>query len=102
MSNDTQALSGIPSGIEHIGIRVRQARQLLGMTQMELGAASHTNQAVIQKIENGNSFRPRSIMAIADVLHVNPAWLQFGDQWANKKAVASEGVTRSAPKHNGT
>jgi hypothetical protein len=41
---------------------------------------------VIQKIENGKSLRPRNIMDIAQVLNVNPAWLQFGEPWAQKPA----------------
>lgn len=41
-----------------------------------------TNQAVIQKIENGKSLRPRKIDQIAAVLDVNPAWLMFGDELA--------------------
>ena len=37
-----------------------------------------TSQAVIQKIENGKSLRPRILEQIADSLGVRPAWLQFG------------------------
>jgi transcriptional regulator with XRE-family HTH domain len=59
-------------------------RREKGLTQAELGEKSGTNQAVIQKIENGNSLRPRQIMKIAEILDVNPAWLQFGDPWADR------------------
>jgi transcriptional regulator with XRE-family HTH domain len=70
------------AGPEYIGERLRLVRRERGLTQAELGELSGTNQAVIQKIENGNSLRPRQIMKIAQILEVNPAWLQFGDPWA--------------------
>jgi transcriptional regulator with XRE-family HTH domain len=72
------------AGPEYIGERLRLVRRERGLTQAELGELSGTNQAVIQKIENGNSLRPRQIMKIAQILEVNPAWLQFGDPWANR------------------
>lgn len=71
--------------IQGIGERVRRVRADKGLTQTQLGEASKTNQAVIQKIENGASLRPRQIMHIARALEVNPAWLQFGEPYAPKK-----------------
>lgn len=71
-------------GPENIGERMRMARRERGMTQSELGQLSGTNQAVIQKIENGGSLRPRDIMRISHILQVNPAWLQFGEPWAKR------------------
>ena len=73
------------SGPEHIGVRLRAARRDKGLTQEQLARDAGTNQAVIQKIENGKSLRPRQIMQIAEVLDVNPAWLQFGEPWANRE-----------------
>ena len=78
-------MNGVISGLEHIGIRLRSARRDKGLTQDRLAKEAGTNQAVIQKIENGKSFRPRLIMEIAESLEVNPAWLQFGEPWAEKK-----------------
>ena len=72
------------SGIEHIGIRLRQSRMQKGLSQAKLGQLSSTNQGVIQKIENGASLHPTKIMEIAEVLDVNPAWLQFGEPWDRK------------------
>ena len=63
-----------------LGERVRYKRHQKGWTQDQLAMHADTNQAVIQKIENGKSLRPRKIDKIADVLDVNPAWLMFGDQ----------------------
>ncbi len=78
-------MSGVISGLEHIGIRLRSVRRNNGLTQDRLAKEAGTNQAVIQKIENGKSLRPRFIMEIAEVLEVNPAWLQFGEPWAEQK-----------------
>jgi transcriptional regulator with XRE-family HTH domain len=72
------------AGPEYIGERLRLVRREKGLTQAWLGETSGTNQAVIQKIENGNSLRPRQIMKIAEILEINPAWLQFGDPWADR------------------
>jgi transcriptional regulator with XRE-family HTH domain len=54
----------------------------MGWTQEQLAVQAGTNQAVIQKIENGKSLRPRKIDEIAAVLEVNPAWLMFGEEKA--------------------
>lgn len=77
-------MNSVISGPEHIGIRLRSARREKGLTQDQLAKEAGTNQAVIQKIENGKSLRPRQIMRISEVLGVNPAWLQFGEPWADR------------------
>ena len=59
-----------------IAIRLQQMRKKRGLTQAKLGELSGTNQAVIQKIENGKSRSPRVIEDLAFALDVNPAWLQ--------------------------
>ena len=61
---------------------MRFRRLEMGWTQEQLAVRAGTNQAVIQKIENGKSLRPRKIDEIADVLEVNPAWLMFGEELA--------------------
>ena len=66
-----------------LGQRMRMRRQQKGWTQEQLARQAGTNQAVIQKIENGKSLRPRKINEIAEVLGVNPAWLMFGDDAEN-------------------
>ncbi|MCG8428840.1 MAG: helix-turn-helix domain-containing protein [Chromatiales bacterium] len=63
-----------------LGLRMRMRRQEKGWTQEQLALRAGTNQAVIQKIENGKSLRPRKIDQIAAVLEVNPAWLMFGEK----------------------
>jgi transcriptional regulator with XRE-family HTH domain len=71
-----------PQNLGNLGQRMRYVRQQKGWTQEQLAAKAGTNQAVIQKIENGKSLRPRKIDEIASVLEVNPAWLMFGDELA--------------------
>ncbi len=61
-----------------LGSRLRMKRREKGLTQEQLAAKADTSQAVIQKIENGKSLRPRKINIIAKVIGVDPAWLQFG------------------------
>jgi len=66
--------------MDTLGSRLRRKRRERGWTQEELALRAGTNQAVIQKIENGKSLRPRKIDEIAQVLDVNPAWLMFGEE----------------------
>lgn len=70
----------IPRKMDTLGSRLRRKRRERGWTQEELALRAGTNQAVIQKIENGKSLRPRKIDEIAQVLDVNPAWLMFGEE----------------------
>ncbi len=68
-----------------VGARLRELRLSKGLTQTQLGVRSGSNQATIQKIENGHSTRPRNVVELAVVLEVNPAWLIFGDLCASKE-----------------
>ena len=72
-----------PIELGALGPRLHFMRLEKGLTQEQLAELAGTNQAVIQKIENGKSLRPRKIDQIAEVLDVNPAWLMFGDQKAD-------------------
>jgi len=69
-----------PQNLGSLGQRMRFMRVQKSWTQEQLAARAGTNQAVIQKIENGKSLRPRKIDTIASVLEVSPAWLMFGDE----------------------
>ena len=66
--------------LNSLGERMRFRRRELGLTQDELALLSGTNQAVIQKIENGKSLHPRKLDVIADALKITPAWLLYGDE----------------------
>ena len=79
-----------------IGQRLRKLRRDRDLTQEELADLAGTNQAVIQKIENGKSTRPRILAELAVALEVNPAWLQWGEPFAQKQlaqTVATFGKT---------
>ncbi len=67
-----------------IGKRIRDSRQARGLTQIQLAALAETNQAVVQKIENGKSVQPRNIEHLALALGVNPAWLQWGEPYVDR------------------
>lgn len=69
-----------------VGERLRTLRTAKGLTQTQLADLAGTNQAVIQKIENGKSIRPRRLAALAVVLGVNPAWLAWGEPYATPDA----------------
>ncbi len=61
-----------------LATRLRSARKGLKWSQQDLANRAGTTQAVIQKIENGKSLRPRNVVAIAEALEVEPSWLMFG------------------------
>ena len=65
---------------DSLGARLRVRRKALSWTQTYLAERVGTSQAVIQKIENGKSLRPRLLSEIAAALGVRPSWLQFGAQ----------------------
>jgi transcriptional regulator with XRE-family HTH domain len=67
-----------------LGGRLRKRRRELKWTQEYLAHRVDSSQAVIQKIENGKSLRPRILERIADALGVTPAWLQFGVEQAGE------------------
>ena len=66
--DDTSTLAG----------RLRSRRKEFGWTQVQLAETVGTSQAVIQKIENGKSRRPRILESLAAALEVSPSWLMFG------------------------
>ena len=78
----------IPHHLRTLGERLRYRRRQMGWTQEQLAVQAGTNQAVIQKIENGKSLRPRKIDEIAAVLDVNPAPLFVSYEKASGDDVA--------------
>ena len=78
----THDLKNTERHLNTLGERLRYRRHQVNLTQENLAQKAGTNQAVIQKIENGRSLRPRRIHQIAAVLDINPAWLMFGEDQA--------------------
>ena len=65
-----------------IGVRLRDVRLSQELTQEKLGELAGTNQAVVQKIENGKVWHPRVVAGLAIALNINPAWLQWVEPFA--------------------
>ena len=78
-----------------LGERLRCRRREKGWTQDQLASHAGTNQAVIQKIENGRSLRPRKINEIASALDVTPSWLMFGNESENKLDTEAHAVAKA-------
>ncbi len=79
-----ETTTGIVSSRDSLAARLRDARLGKGWSQEYLASRAETSQAVIQKIENGKSLRPRNIERIADALGMAPAWLMFGVRETNQ------------------
>ena len=77
-SASTEVTAGVMPRQETLAERLRNARLEKGWSQDFLASRAETSQAVIQKIENGKSLRPRNIERIAVALGLRPAWLMFG------------------------
>jgi len=78
-----------------LGERLRCRRREKRWTQDQLASQAGTNQAVIQKIENGRSLRPRKINEIASALGVTPSWLMFGEKPDSTLDVAAHTVAET-------
>ena len=76
--------------LDTLAERLRIKRKEIGWTQEQLAQKVGSSQAVIQKIENGKSLRPRKIDSIAMVLGTTPAWLMFGDD--NTSSLDSDAI----------
>ncbi len=68
----------LPQSNPGLGKRLRSRRKELGLTQAQLAKQVGTSQAVVQKIENGKSLRPRILADLAMALDVQQAWLMYG------------------------
>lgn len=63
-----------------VGVRLRYARKLRGLTQVKLAKASGVKQASISEVETGESKSPSgtNLFSLAQSLKVNPEWLAHG------------------------
>jgi len=69
-----------PKAIE-VGKRIRQAREAVGMTQIQLGSRVGVSDAAITQYEGGRNLpRLRRLEAIAEVLGVTTEWLLTGGE----------------------
>ena len=71
--------------LNFLGERLRKERRALNITIEDLAHMAGVAPQTISGIEDGIIPRPRDIYAVANILNVNPAWLQFGEPWALKE-----------------
>jgi len=64
----------------NIGVRLRHARKLRGLSQARLAKDSGVKQAAISQLETGESqsFKGTTLVSIAQTLKVSPEWLATG------------------------
>ncbi len=70
-----------------IGTRVKMRRVQLNLTQMQLAEKSGMSQQAIQRIEQGDTKKSRSLPAIANALGVTVSFLENGSYDSIEKAV---------------
>jgi transcriptional regulator with XRE-family HTH domain len=68
--------SGMEKNLAH---RLRDARKMRGLTQVQLSNSSGIKQSDVSKIERGETLRPTGLIALARVLNVSPHWLDTGE-----------------------
>ena len=68
-----------------IGIRLREARMALGLTQAELGNLAGFNQTVVQHVEDGVLRNPYVTSSLASALDLTPAWIHWGEPFTEKR-----------------
>ena len=74
----------------YVGARIRFRRNLLGISQMEMGHRIGVTFQQVQKYEKGvNRIGSSRLMQICDVLQVTPAWLFEGAPGAQSKPTAA-------------
>ena len=67
-------------GMRDTSMRLRHARKMRGLTQVELARLSGLKQASLSDLERGESksFRGSTLMSLAKSLNVSPEWLSHG------------------------
>lgn len=71
---------GAITPVNTIAERLKQAREALGLSQLEVAIAAGVKQGTIGNIEAGLRSRPRELLAIAAAVKVSPQWLLTGKE----------------------
>jgi repressor LexA len=85
--------------LESFGLRLKDAREAMGLTQKALAILANTTEATISRYESEVHEPSRKmIQNLAEILHVNPAWLLGAnvDRWRDDAALP-QGDTRRLP-----
>lgn len=75
-----------------ISNRVKEQREKLHLTQVELAKKTGVTQQAILSIEKGKIKRPRILLELANALNVSPEWLSYGSSETsfNSKELTNE------------
>ena len=68
-----------------VGTRIREARTARGLTQTELGKLAGFNQTIVQRVEDGTLWHPSVASELAVAMNVTPAWVQWGEPFADRR-----------------
>lgn len=68
--------------MKKMGLKIKERREALGLTQEEVASACGVTQQAIQRLENGEILRPRYLDELAAVLGTTKAWLKGAEDTA--------------------
>lgn len=77
-----------------IGAALRERRRYLGLTIAEVAKLASKDPASIHRVEAGKQVRPKTLNAFADVLGLDPDWIE--------KAIAGKPLTGSTQNRKTT
>ena len=91
--------------VKTIADRTKEAREALGLNQVQLAELAKVSPGTIGNIEAGTRKNPRELLAIAGALKVHPEWLKSGKgprslDEPDATSAYSERVTLSAMEHD--
>lgn len=63
-----------------VGLRLKRARKLRGLSQVQLAKAAGVGQSSVSEVETGESKSPRgtNLVTLAQILKISPHWLATG------------------------
>ena len=83
-----------------IGSRAKKRREELGLTQASVALMCGITQQAYEKLESGNTLRPRYIVELSEALKVPPKWLLSGGDIRELGHSNMDGCP-PLPKHKG-
>lgn len=81
-----------------IGARMRTIREELNLSQRDLADLAKVSQSTIGNVEAGLRDQPRKLNAIAEILGVNPLWLETGKGPIRNEVAKSEDAQFAEPR----